>query len=83
MIGNVNYCSNILFRHRLESNIATDLKEVICVGVGWIHLAHDREGFGFFLDTVMPSGFIKCKEFASCATISLSSTTLFQKVIHF
>ena len=80
-MGNVNYYSTILSRGKRESNFTTD-KQIIWAGVGWIHLAHCRDLFLVFVNTVKPSGFMKCGGFSRCAKISLSSTTLLQEVIH-
>jgi hypothetical protein len=30
-------------RHRCEDNIKIDLAEIMCEGVDWIHLTHDRD----------------------------------------
>jgi hypothetical protein len=59
-----------------------DLKEVVCKGVGWIHLAEDRVQWWTLVNTVLniqdpqKAGSI----FASLATISLSGMTWFHGI---
>jgi hypothetical protein len=40
-------------RGRWEDNIRMDLKEIVCKGVEWLHLAQDRDKWLAVLNTVM------------------------------
>jgi hypothetical protein len=40
-------------RRRLEYNIKMYLREIVFGGVGWIHLAHDRDRWLAFVNTVL------------------------------
>jgi hypothetical protein len=39
--------------HRWEDNIRMDLREIVCEGVYWIHLAQDRDQWQALVNTVM------------------------------
>jgi hypothetical protein len=40
-------------RHRWEDNIRTDLKEIGCEGVDWLHVAQDRDQWQAVVNRVM------------------------------
>ena len=40
-------------RRRCEDNIKMDIQEVVCVLIGWIELAQDRDGWRVLVSTVM------------------------------
>jgi hypothetical protein len=40
-------------RRRWEDNIKMDLQKVVCVGVDWIELARDRDGWRALVNAVM------------------------------
>jgi hypothetical protein len=64
-MGEMRYAYNILveklekkrplerYRHRWESNIRTDLREIRWEIVGWIHLAQDRDQWLAVVNMVM------------------------------
>jgi hypothetical protein len=35
--------------HKLEDNIRMNLKEIVCKGMGWVHLAKERDQCGRLL----------------------------------
>jgi hypothetical protein len=39
-------------RRKWEENVETDLGEIGCGGMDWIHLAHDRDQWWAFVNTV-------------------------------
>ena len=40
-------------KHRWEDNIKTDLQEVVCGGMDWIELAHNRDKWWARVNAVM------------------------------
>jgi hypothetical protein len=40
-------------RHRWDDNTIMDLREIVWDGVGWMHLAHDRDQWRALVNTVM------------------------------
>ena len=42
-----------LFRHKLDANVETDLKETVYNNVGWILLVQDRVKWWPLLNTIM------------------------------
>jgi hypothetical protein len=40
-----------------ENNIKMDLKDIVCEGVDWIHLAQNSEQWRSFMDTLLDGMF--------------------------
>jgi hypothetical protein len=54
----------VRLRHISEDNIKTYLEEVLCGGMGWIDLAHDRDRWWALVNAVMKLRVLgKCGEF--------------------
>jgi hypothetical protein len=52
-VGDMKNAYRMKLRNKREDNIKTDLKDVGCKDVDWIHLAEDRDKWCALVKTVM------------------------------